>query len=61
MRVGASIGLAFGPQEECDAFQMLKQADVAMYAAKADGKGRGVRFQSPMLAKFVPLDIQGVV
>ncbi|GIE94836.1 hypothetical protein Ari01nite_23010 [Paractinoplanes rishiriensis] len=37
VRVGGSIGLAIGGGE---LGELLRQADIAMYAAKADGKGR---------------------
>jgi predicted signal transduction protein with EAL and GGDEF domain len=39
VRIGASIGIAFHPQdgEDCDA--LLKHADIALYSAKASGRG----------------------
>ena len=41
LSVSASIGVTLYPQsEECDADQLLRQADQAMYQAKLSGKGR---------------------
>jgi diguanylate cyclase (GGDEF)-like protein len=37
--VGASIGIAFGSAGETDAEIILKNADIAMYSAKSDGRG----------------------
>ncbi|HEY0848228.1 MAG TPA: EAL domain-containing protein [Noviherbaspirillum sp.] len=38
--VHASVGISLYPQDGADAETLLKHADVAMYAAKAAGKGR---------------------
>lgn len=48
--VHASIGMALFPRDGEDASTLLKHADIAMYAAKADGKGRA-RFFQPRLSE----------
>jgi diguanylate cyclase (GGDEF)-like protein len=47
VRVGASVGIAFG-EPGSNADDLLRQADVAMYAAKRAGKGRYVIFEESM-------------
>jgi diguanylate cyclase (GGDEF)-like protein len=42
MTIGVSIGVALAPRDGADAEALLMHADLAMYAAKADGRG-GVR------------------
>ena len=44
--INASIGISLFPQDGANAETMLKHADIAMYAAKAAGKGRYVFYQS---------------
>ena len=39
LRIGASIGLAFHPRDALDADTLFKHADIALYAAKGDGRG----------------------
>jgi diguanylate cyclase (GGDEF)-like protein/PAS domain S-box-containing protein len=46
--VRASIGLAMADDEAGDAATLLRNADVAMYRAKASGKGRLVRFRADL-------------
>lgn len=48
--VHASIGISMFPQDGDDGETLLKHADIAMYAAKANGKGRYQFFQ-PKLAE----------
>ncbi|MDQ1565918.1 MAG: hypothetical protein QOF96_798 [Actinomycetota bacterium] len=49
LTVGASIGIAFSvPGDTVD--DLLRNADVAMYKAKSDGKGRVARFEPDMHA-----------
>jgi diguanylate cyclase (GGDEF)-like protein len=45
-RVNASIGISVFPQDGEDGEALLKHADIAMYAAKAAGKGRFYFYQT---------------
>jgi diguanylate cyclase (GGDEF)-like protein len=47
--VGASIGIAFGPEHGTEGEQLMKAADVALYAAKRDGRGCARTFNRSML------------
>ncbi len=38
VQVSASIGLAVGPARSCDAGELMRRADIALYAAKAGGR-----------------------
>jgi diguanylate cyclase (GGDEF)-like protein/PAS domain S-box-containing protein len=49
VRVGASVGMAFFPEDGGEALELMKHADTAMYAAKASGKGVYRFFQPEML------------
>ncbi|NWP65699.1 EAL domain-containing protein, partial [Escherichia coli] len=44
----ASIGIVLAPQDGTDADQLIKNADLAMYGAKADGR-RTYRFFEPAM------------
>lgn len=46
--VGASVGIAVAPQDGPDADLLLRNADLALYRAKADGKGRFRFFEATM-------------
>ena len=50
--VRASIGISLYPRDGDDGATLLKHADIAMYAAKADGKGRYRSFQ-PRLSEVL--------
>jgi diguanylate cyclase (GGDEF)-like protein len=45
---GASIGIAYSPDHGDTPEKLLKNADLALYAAKADGRSRFVRFENGM-------------
>ena len=51
--VGASIGIALGRHSPEGADAILRDADVAMYSAKARGKGRCVMFEPEMHLRIV--------
>jgi diguanylate cyclase (GGDEF)-like protein/PAS domain S-box-containing protein len=51
--VTASIGIAVSGDPECDAQSLLRDADAAMYRAKADGRARHEVFDSVMRAGAV--------
>lgn len=46
LTIGASVGIALAPQDGKDADRLLKQADLALYRAKLDGRGT-FRFFEP--------------
>ena len=48
LTVGASIGIAVANSEHHDSAQLLRAADLAMYRAKADGRGRFQVFDPQM-------------
>lgn len=48
---GVSIGLSVSPADGCDADQLLRNADMALYRAKADGRGTYRFFESEMDAR----------
>ncbi|WP_105386575.1 putative bifunctional diguanylate cyclase/phosphodiesterase [Neorhizobium alkalisoli] len=47
--VGASIGVAIAPRDGNESEQLMKAADVALYAAKKEGRRRARTFDSSML------------
>ncbi|WP_292299268.1 bifunctional diguanylate cyclase/phosphodiesterase [Mesorhizobium sp.] len=47
--VGSSIGIAFAPEHGTDGEQLMKAADIALYAAKTDGRGCARTFNRAML------------
>jgi diguanylate cyclase (GGDEF)-like protein/PAS domain S-box-containing protein len=48
LRISASVGIALGEAGRTDAAELLRHADVAMYAAKEAGKGRSAVFAPDM-------------
>ena len=50
-QVGCSVGVVLGSPEESDVEMLLRQADLAMYRAKAEGRGRFRFFEPEMDAR----------
>jgi diguanylate cyclase (GGDEF)-like protein len=50
--IGASIGIAFSPQDGTDPDELLKSADLALSRAKLDGRGAYRLFQTDMDAQM---------
>lgn len=48
VRVGISIGVALGPEQANEASDLSRKADIALYEAKRQGKGRYVHFAEHM-------------
>ena len=48
--VGASVGIACAPLDGDDPDELLRNADLALYAAKANGKGRHRRYDAALNA-----------
>ncbi|HEY3323487.1 MAG TPA: EAL domain-containing protein [Planctomycetota bacterium] len=53
--VTASIGIALGSRERCSAEDLLRDADIAMYRAKATGRARQEFYQSGMHTQAINL------
>jgi len=51
--VDASVGIAFNSDGELDGQSLIRNADLAMYQAKKDGKGRHEIFKPAMRAMFL--------
>lgn len=52
LQVGSSIGIALSPAEGCDPDTLLKNADMALYAAKSSGRNT-YRFFDPTMGEHV--------
>jgi len=52
INIGASIGIAVAPHDGDNPDQLLKNADMAMYRAKADGRGSHRMFEPEMDARI---------
>lgn len=53
IRLSASLGISSSGEGQPEASEMLRQADIALYAAKAAGKGRAKRFHPEMLTALL--------
>jgi diguanylate cyclase (GGDEF)-like protein/PAS domain S-box-containing protein len=53
VRISASVGIATGAAGQHDAAELLRHADVAMYAAKEAGKGRSAAFAPDMDSSII--------
>ena len=51
-RVGVSVGIALGPADAEDRAELARKADIALYEAKSEGKGRFVFFAEGMDASI---------
>ncbi|MFG1462900.1 EAL domain-containing protein [Xanthobacter sp. DSM 24535] len=52
LQIGASIGVAYAPEHSTDASELMRLADIALYRAKADGRGLARTFE-PMLEQDI--------
>lgn len=52
LTIGASIGIALAPADGNDANSLLKNADLALYRAKSDGRGTFTFFEPAMDARM---------
>ncbi len=64
--VGASIGIACGPADGLTADALLRRADLALYAAKGQGRGRALRFEvgmddAAMARRSIEMDLRGAL
>ena len=50
--IGASVGIAIGPDDAGDAKTLIANADLALYKAKSDGKGRFAMFEPELDQKM---------
>jgi diguanylate cyclase (GGDEF)-like protein len=53
--IGSTIGVVFGNETYQDGIELLRDADIAMYRAKAQGKGRYAIFDREMYAQTLHL------
>ncbi|WP_245454211.1 putative bifunctional diguanylate cyclase/phosphodiesterase [Aquabacter cavernae] len=48
LMVGASVGVAYAPRHAATARDLMRRADIALYRAKAEGRGSFAAFEPPM-------------
>jgi diguanylate cyclase (GGDEF)-like protein len=51
-RIGASIGVAFAPEHGTNSEELLRKADIALYRAKAKGRGLAMVYDTAMAEEF---------
>jgi diguanylate cyclase (GGDEF)-like protein len=64
--VGTTIGIAVAPQDGNDVEALLRNADLALYAAKAAGRNRAVRYETGMdeaaqQRRLIEMDLRGAL
>ena len=52
VQIGASIGVVIRPDDGCDAAELMRNGDLALYRAKEEGRGRWRRFEPLMAARL---------
>ena len=52
MVIGTSVGIAIGPADGVDPDQLMRNADLALYRAKGDGRGTYRFFEPEMDAQM---------
>jgi EAL domain-containing protein (putative c-di-GMP-specific phosphodiesterase class I) len=56
----ASVGVTLFPDDGCDLEEVIRQADLAMYRAKAQGRGRAVFFEREMAQRSASFTDSGL-
>jgi diguanylate cyclase (GGDEF)-like protein/PAS domain S-box-containing protein len=64
--VGTTIGIAVAPQDGDDVETLLRNADLALYAAKSAGRNRAVRYETGMdeaaqERRLIEMDLRGAL
>ena len=52
LQLGASVGLSFYPTQNTDPYRLIHYADIAMYNAKRQGRGRFSQYDASMETMF---------